>query len=304
MQCRNLKLRLPTIIPVTRVAFLIVFGAGISISSFSGVVLASGTLQRCLGIVPNSGRMNRGPGTQAYCEQLPAAALYNQAGERFKAGDHQGAAALLGRAAKAGNPIAQLRLGMMYENGDGVPRNYKSAIYWLTQAANAGEPGSQAELAAYYEEGDILPENWDTAARLYQASAIQGWHLGESGYARCFQFGIGVPQNRNQAIAWFRLAAAQGNAKGAYYAKWLSDRTNNIGFRNQMEHDIVITPLRFAGNLYGGDPAGITFRNSTERVIFLRGQRAQADKIEADVFRMIRQREHDDCVRAGRDSCR
>lgn len=27
------------------------------------VVLASGNLQRCLGIAPNSGRMNRSPGT-------------------------------------------------------------------------------------------------------------------------------------------------------------------------------------------------------------------------------------------------
>jgi TPR repeat protein len=286
-----------------RVAAGMVLVIGLSDGYLGAATLASGALQRCLGIVPNTGRMNRGPATQAYCEQLPAASLYNEAGERFKRGDHQGAAALVTKAARAGNPIAQLRLGMLYENGDGVPRSYKSAIYWLTQAANAGEPGSQAELAAYYEEGDILPENWDTAARLYQASAVQGWHLGQSGYARCFQFGIGVPQNRTQAIAWFQLAAAQGNAKGAYYAKWLSDRTNNIGFRSQMEHDIVITPLRFAGNLYGGDPAGITFHNSTQRIIFLRGQRAQADKIEADVFRSIRQREHDDCVRAGRDGC-
>jgi TPR repeat protein len=247
--------------------------------------------------------MNKGPATQAYCQQLPGAALYDQAGTRFKAGDHQGAAALVSKAAIAGNPLAQLRLGMLYETGDGVPRNHRTAIYWLTLAANAGEPASQAELAAYYEEGDIIHENWDIAMRLYQASATQGWHLGQSGYGRCYEFGIGLPQNRAQAIAWFKLAAAQGNAKGDYYAKWLSNYTNNIGFRNQMEHDIVITPLRFAGNLYGGDPAGIAFHNSTERIIFLRGQRAQADKIEADVFRMIRAREHDDCVRAGREGC-
>jgi TPR repeat protein len=248
--------------------------------------------------------MNRSPATQAYCQQLPGATYYDQAGMRFKAGDHRGAASLVMNAARAGNPIAQLRLGMLYENGDGVPRSYKDALYWLAQAASAGEPAAQAELAAYYEEGDILPENWKTAMRLYQASAIQGWHLGQSGFGRCYEFGIAVPQNRAEAIRWFRLAAAQGNAKGEYYAKWLSDYTNNIGFRTQIEHDIVITPLRFAANLYGGDPAGIAFQNSAERIIFLRGQRAQADKIEAEVFHEIRVREHEECVRAGRDNCR
>ncbi len=36
-----------------------------------------------------------------------------------------------------------------------------------------------------------------------------------------------------------------------------------------MEHDIVITPLRFAANLYGGDPAGITFRGCATLGCFL-----------------------------------
>jgi hypothetical protein len=267
------------------------------------VVLASGPLQKCLGIVVDSGRMNRGPATQAYCEQLPGASDYNRAGAKFNAGDHAGAATLVWNAAKAGNPLAQLRLGMLYETGDGVTRSYKNALYWLSQAASAGEPGSQAELAAYYEEGDILPEDWNLAMRLYQASASQGWHLGQSGFGRCYEFGIAVPQNRTQAIAWFKLAASQGNSKADYFAKWLSDRTNNIGFRNQIEHDIVITPLRFAGNLSGGDPAGITFRNSAQRVIFLHGQRAESDKIEAEVFRDINVQEHQACVREGRDNC-
>ena len=289
--------------PTRTTWFVLLLFALAAPSDGATTALASGALQKCLGIVRNSGRMNRSPATQAYCQQLPGAAFYDQAGARFKQGDHKGAAALVTKAAQAGNPLAQLRLGMLYETGDGVARSYKSALYWLTQAANAGEPASQAELAAYYEEGDILRENWDTAMRLYEASAIQGWHLGQSGFARCYEFGIGLPQNRAQAIAWFKLAAAQGNAKGNYYSKWLSNYTNNIGFRNQMEHDIVITPLRFAGNLYGGDPTGFTFHNSTERIIFLRGQRTQADKIEADVFREIRKREHEDCVRAGRDNC-
>jgi TPR repeat protein len=86
-------------------------------------VLASGTLQRCLGITPGQARFAGGPpATAQYCEQLPGAALYNQAGQHYQAGDRAGAAKLATSAAQAGNPLAQLRLAIMYEGGDALTR--------------------------------------------------------------------------------------------------------------------------------------------------------------------------------------
>jgi hypothetical protein len=71
-----------------------------------------------------------------------------------------------------------------------------------------------------------------------------------------------------------------------------------------MEHDLVIGgKLRVGGELYGGDPAGASFHNSEQRILWLQGERQALDKTEADVFRAIRIREHQDCVRAGRDNC-
>src|SRR5580658_3027440 len=54
------------------------------------VVMASGVLQQCLGISPGGAKM-KGPGAQQACKQLPGASIYDQAGERFQAGDHAGA---------------------------------------------------------------------------------------------------------------------------------------------------------------------------------------------------------------------
>ena len=87
------------------------------------VVMASVTLQRCLGIVPGSERMQPSPATRQYCEQLPGASIYDQAGARFKAGDHAAAAQIVTRAAEMGNALAQLRLALMYDQGDGVRRS-------------------------------------------------------------------------------------------------------------------------------------------------------------------------------------
>lgn len=59
----------------------------------------------------------------AFCRQIPGWEPYEQAGQRFSAGDRAGAVRLVTQAAEAGNPLAQLRLAMLYEAGDGVARD-------------------------------------------------------------------------------------------------------------------------------------------------------------------------------------
>ena len=268
------------------------------------VVMASGALQKCLGITPGTDRMAQGPATQPFCQQLPGASLFDQAGARFKAGDHAGAAQIVTRAAEAGNAVAQMRLAVMYDQGDGVKHSSKAAFAWYSRAAAQGEPESQNQMGLYYELGEGVAENWDLSARLLQASAAQGWTKGQFSFARAYQFGIGVAQDRQQSIGWYRKAAAQANAKADYWAKWLRDPTNNIGFRDEVEHGIVIgSKLRFGSGLMGGDPRGVVFHNSAQRALWLMGQRNRVDKEEAEVFRQIRQREYEDCTHAGRDNC-
>jgi len=267
------------------------------------IVMTSGALQRCLGITPNSGKMKpSNPASDPNCRQLPGADIYNQAGVKFQAGDHAGAAKILMSAAQAGNPLAQLRLAIMYEGADGVPHDKKSAFLWYSRAAAQGEPASQMELGGYYEAADGVPENWDLAAKLYQASAVQGWVKGQVAFARAYEFGIGVPQNRQLAIAWYQKAAAQGNGDGAYWAGWLSSPTNNIGFRDVAEHDAVIGgKLRFA--LLGGDPAGILFHNSGQRNSWLAGLTRQINLSEAQTMWQINKSQYDACTRSGAGGC-
>jgi TPR repeat protein len=269
------------------------------------VVMASGALQKCLGITPGTYRMVK-PGKQPSCEQLPGAAIYNQAGERFQAGDHAGAAQIVTKAADVGNALAQGRLAMMYDQGDGVARSHKTAFAWYSKAAAQGEPESLAQLGMAYERAEGVEENWDLAARFYQASAEQGWFLGQVSYGRAYQFGIGVPQDRQQAIAWYQKASAQGEPNGKYWAEWLSNPTNNIGFRDDDERSIVMDVagrLRFSGVLSGGDPYGVTFHSSAQRALWLAGQRQRADKDEAEVARKMAAANHAACVSAGRDDC-
>ena len=266
------------------------------------VVKASGTLEKCLGITPGADRMRKGPQTRQYCEELPASSVYNQAGARFQAGDHAGAAQILTKAAEAGNAVAQLRLALMYDQGDGVAKDWRQAYNWYARAAAQGEPESLNQVGLFYELAEGVGENWDLAAELWKASAEQGWLKGQYSYGRAFQFGLGVPQNRQMAIAWYQKAAAQGDPGGAHWVRWLSDPTNNIGFRDGTEHDFVMGPyLRFGASLMGGDPAGITFHNSGQRALWMKGYSQRIAKNERDVMRRMHQMELQACLASGGD---
>jgi TPR repeat protein len=273
-------------------------------SATTKVVMASGLLQKCLGITPGAAKMMRGPNTRQYCEQLPGADLYDQAGGRFQAGDHAGAAQLVTKAAAAGNAVAQLRLALMYDQGDGVPQSARNAFAWYSKAAAQGEPESLNQVGLFYELAEGVEENWDLAAKLYEASAQQGWMKGQFSLGRAYQFGIGVPQNRQNAIAWFQKSGAQGDPNGTYWANWLRDMTNNIGFRDDIERGIVMDgKLRFSGLLSGGDPTGVTFHDSAQRALWLNGQKNAATKDEQETMRKIHQANVQACKAAQRDNC-
>lgn len=100
----------------------------------------------------------------------------------FQRGDYAVAWENYIKAAKRGNVKAQINLGAMYDNGQGVSQNHKEAVKWYKLAATKGSVVAQFNLGAMY-------------------------------YA-----GLGVAQNYGEAVKWFRLAAAQGDEQAA---KWL-----------------------------------------------------------------------------------
>jgi TPR repeat protein len=264
---------------------------------------AQGLLQKCLGTSWGASRMNRAPDTQQYCNQLPASEAFNRAGAIWQSGDEAGAINPLRQAAEAGNPMAQLRLGISYDQGAGVPRDSHEAMKWYSKAAAQGEPAAQAELGAMYEDGVLAPENWDLAAKLYYVSAMQGWTNGQFLLGRAFEFGIGVPQNRQSAIEWFRKAAEQGAQRAQYWAQWLSSPTNNIGFRDDTERNVLMGGVRPRFGLLSGDPAGIAFHSSNERMQWLRGENKAVTNSEDEALRNVHRNNVEACQRAGGSNC-
>jgi TPR repeat protein len=70
--------------------------------------------------------------------------------------------------------IVQYNLGVMYDNGEGVPQDYKTALKWWTLAAEQGNAKAQFNLGLMYENGDGVPQDDESAVKWYTLAAVQG----------------------------------------------------------------------------------------------------------------------------------
>jgi TPR repeat protein len=65
--------------------------------------------------------------------------------------------------AKQGDANAQYILGLMYDNGKGVPQDYKEAVKWYRISAEQGEAMAQSILAVMYMNGKGVPQDYKKA---------------------------------------------------------------------------------------------------------------------------------------------
>jgi TPR repeat protein len=63
------------------------------------------------------------------------------------------------RAASKGLANAQYHMGLLYERGEGVPRDEAAAARWYRQAAQQGEAAAQANLGLMYRDGRGVPQD-------------------------------------------------------------------------------------------------------------------------------------------------
>lgn len=76
--------------------------------------------------------------------------------------------------AESGNAEAQLYLGLMYNNGEGVPVDFQQAFTWCSKAAEQGDTNAQYNLGVMYAEGVIVPQDWVQALKWLDLAALRG----------------------------------------------------------------------------------------------------------------------------------
>lgn len=134
---------------------------------------------------------------------------YEDGQAAYKSGDYDKALKLYTEAAEAGNADAQLLLGFLFFNGDGVAQDYNTSVKWFTRAARQGDSRSQAQLGIMYENGQGVPQDFTAAAQWFTKAADQGYGLAQNSLGLMYAVGQGVKQDYPRAHMWLNLAAAQ-----------------------------------------------------------------------------------------------
>jgi len=143
---------------------------------------------------------------------VPATANYADARAALELGDYQTAYAEFLRLAQAGDANAQTALGLLYDEGRGVPKDPSAAVAWYQKAAETGNPQAQLNLGLHYERAEGVGQDYGFAIRWYRKAAEQGYAPAEVALGTMYYRGLGLPEDKSKANVWFKRAAEQGNA--------------------------------------------------------------------------------------------
>jgi TPR repeat protein len=175
------------------------------------------------------------------------------------AGDPAHALAWVRSAAQCGVQAAQLRLGRMLLEGQGLARNEFSAFRWFKCAASRGDPEALNMLGRCHENGWGVPVDLQLAANHYKSSADAGHDWGQYNLGNLYFDGRGVTRDLRQAFCWYLRSASQGHAramnllarcleegwgcspKPADAADWYRCSAQAGYFRGQFNHAIELT---------------------------------------------------------------
>lgn len=117
--------------------------------------------------------------------------------------------------AKARDAEAQVQLGRMYDEGDGILRDSKEAVRWFEQAAKSGNREGQFLYALALMDGRGVVQDYQAAFKWLEAAAKGGHPAAEFQLGRMYYKGMGIPVDKAKAYIWFNLAAARGNEEAA-----------------------------------------------------------------------------------------
>lgn len=106
-------------------------------------------------------------------------------------------------AAEHGGPVAQIALGHMYEEGDGVIQDGEQAVYWFRKAADRNY-----QLGNIYAEGRAIAQDWSELAKWFRLAAQQNSATGQGNLGFLYLLGKGVPKDDVQGYMWLNLAIA------------------------------------------------------------------------------------------------
>ncbi|CAI3951646.1 unnamed protein product [Commensalibacter communis] len=107
----------------------------------------------------------------------------------------------------------------MYENGDGVPLDYKKAVEYYTKAANQGDATAQTNLGIMYSNGKGISQSYQKAEEYFLKAAKQGYGDAYFNLAVMYGQGKGVQRDFKKADEYMKQGCLHQNKQACeFYA--------------------------------------------------------------------------------------
>lgn len=119
------------------------------------------------------------------------------------------------KAAEQDDLDAQYRLGLCYDRGEGLPRDYREAVKWYRKAAENGIVEAQFNLGICCENGNGTEKNIPEAIEWYRKAADRKYVDAQYRIGFCYE-NYGEVRDYDKAAIWYRRAAERGNADAQY----------------------------------------------------------------------------------------
>ncbi|AQR72550.1 hypothetical protein BXU08_01715 [Sphingomonas sp. LM7] len=127
--------------------------------------------------------------------------------------DPQEARKWFDRASDVGHVPGAKKLGDLYAEGIGIPRDMARAVTWYTRAAKLNHPNAQTALADILWTGEEgVAQDRKAALGWYQAAARNGNAAALYALGRAYDLGEGVKPDAELAMGFYKTAALGGSA--------------------------------------------------------------------------------------------
>jgi TPR repeat protein len=147
----------------------------------------------------------------------------DKAGDDIEAGKFKEGAAEFKVIADKGNPFAQCIMGVMSQNGRGVPKDIHQAISWYMKSAKQGFAGAEEHLGEIYRDGtEGIKRDTKIAATWFRRAAFHGDGKAQLALGKMFMTSH-APGESNEAKVWLaRACQVPGNISDEAHKAFLN----------------------------------------------------------------------------------
>jgi TPR repeat protein len=128
------------------------------------------------------------------------------------------------KAAKQGDPAAQVALGSIYFKGEDTLLNYKEAYSWYQKAAEQGSAHAMFNIGVMHDKGYHVDQDFDEAARWYRKAAELDFPEALFNIGLMYEYGQSVPKDLEKAHEYYLMAAEKGDPSAQFSIGVLYDK--------------------------------------------------------------------------------